>query len=164
MSYAVVIYLTEYPEIQMLRKKYDPTFDMIGPHITLVFPFPDVQRDKIVEHVSSIAKISKPFDFRLHGLRKSNDNWLFLTVDEGRDKIIKLHDKLYTSFLKKHLRAGFIPHVGIGKFDSNKKYRIAFDEAKNLNLDYRCKATCMHLIHLNDHDKIDWTERYELLG
>jgi hypothetical protein len=46
MAYAVVAYpdLEDESKIQEFRKKHDPYFQLIKPHITLVFPFPDMDR------------------------------------------------------------------------------------------------------------------------
>lgn len=98
-------------------------------------------------------------------LDKSFDNWLFLTLTEGNDMILSLHDKLYTGSLKKYLRKDikFIPHIGIGLFKTDKEYEKAENEAKKLNLNYTCKIKSMHLIQLNDDlSKLNWSEEYIL--
>lgn len=70
MVYCIVIYptLKDNSKIQLLRKKYDPTFQLIQPHITLVFPFPETELEKIKKHINKILKNFKPFKVRLTGL------------------------------------------------------------------------------------------------
>ena len=165
MVYAIVIYpdLQNDSKIREFRKKYDPHFQLINPHITVVFPFPDIEKEKIKSHISKIIKKHNGFSLRLKGLVKSFDNWLFLTMKEGNDKIVKLHDQLYTGILKEHLREDieFIPHVGLGLFETEEEYKKAENEAKNLNLDYKCKVKSIHLIHLKDDlSEIDWSKEY----
>ena len=167
MKYAVVIYpeLEDASKIQELRRKNDPYFNVIAPHITLVFPVPEMDRDAIVNHVTEILRDFAPFNIRLKGLTKSFDNWLFLCVEEGNEKIIELHDRLYTGMLEKHLRTDiqYIPHIGLGLFETDKEYRIAESRARTLNLDYESRIRSIYIIHLKDDlSEIDWTKELPL--
>ena len=167
MKYAVVIYpeLEDASKIQELRRKNDPYFDVIGPHITLVFPVPEMDRDAIVNHVTEILRDYVPFNIRLKEFTKSFDNWLFLCVEEGNEKIIELHDRLYTGMLEKHLRTDiqYIPHIGLGLFETDKEYRIAERRAKTLNLAYERRIRSIHIIRLKDDlSEIDWTKELPL--
>jgi len=167
MVYALVVYpdLEDDSKIQGLRKKYSPYYSAIKPHITLVFPFPDMDREEIENHVSKILKNFTQFDLRLVGLIRSFDNWLFLGIEEGNDKIVELHDQLYTGILREHLRKDieFIPHVGLGLFKTDEEYQKAENEARKLNLDYKCKVENIYLLHLRDEkSEIDWSKEFIL--
>ena len=167
MTYAIVIYpkIEDDSKIQNFRKKYDPYFRLIKPHITLVFPFEDMGKEKINGHLLRTINQFEKFDLRLRGLTKSFDNWIFLTAEDGNDNIIEFHDKLYTGILKSELREDikFIPHIGLGLFENDKKYKMANNEAKNLKLDYKCRVNSVHLIHLKeDMSRIDWSKEYLL--
>jgi 2'-5' RNA ligase len=67
MGYAVVIYpeLEDASKIQELRREYDPYFDVIAPHITLVFPTPEMERAVIVNHISKIVRGFTSFTIKL---------------------------------------------------------------------------------------------------
>ena len=166
MVYVIVIYpnLEDDSKIQELRKKYSPYYNVIKPHITLVFPFPDMDMEEVENHVSKILKNFTQFNLRLVGLVKSFDNWLFLGIEEGNDKIVELHDQLYTGILREHLRKDieFIPHVGLGLFKTDEEYQKAENEAKKLNLNYKCKAKSIYLIHLRDDKSIVWSKEFIL--
>jgi 2'-5' RNA ligase len=167
MVYAVVIYpeLKDDSKIQEFRKKYDPQFKLIKPHITIVFPFSDLEKEKIKIHLSKTIKNFKPFKLRLSGLVKSFDNWLFLIGKDGNNELIELHDQFYTGILKKYLRKDveYIPHIGLGLFKTGEEYSKAETEAKKLNLDYECYVKSVYLIHLKDDlSKIDWFEEFSL--
>ena len=167
MVYVLVVYpdLEDDSKIQGLRKKYSPYYSVIKPHITLVFPFPDMDREEIENHVSKILKNFTQFDLRLVGLVRSFDNWLFLGIEEGNDKIVELHDQLYTGILREHLRKDieFIPHVGLGLFKTDEEYQKAENEARKLNLDYKCKVESIYLLHLRDEkSEIDWSKQFIL--
>jgi 2'-5' RNA ligase len=167
MAYAVVAYpdLEDESKIQEFRKKHDPYFQLIKPHITLMFPFPDTDRKRVEQHVSDVARGFPQFHLKLVGLKKSFDNWLFLLIGEGNDRIVELHDKLYAGMFRRYLREDieFIPHVGLGLFEKDEDYQKAEEEAKRLNLNYECEVKNIHLIHLtDDFSEINWSRRFSL--
>lgn len=157
--------LEDASKIQELRRKHDPYFNVMPPHITLVFPVPEMDRDTIVNHVTGVLRDRVPFNIRLKGLTKSFDDWLFLCVEQGNDKIIELHDCLYTGIFEKHLRTDipYIPHIGLSLFHTDREYQIAEREARTLNLAYKSTIRSIHIIHLNDAlTEIDWTKEFPL--
>jgi len=167
MGYAVVIHLEleDASKIQELRRKYNPYFNVIGPHITLVFPFPEMERDAIVNHVTEILRDFAPFNIRLKGFTKSFDEGLFLLVEQGNEKTIELHDRLYSGIFEKYLRTDipYVPHIGLGLFKTDEEYRIAERKARTLNLAYESTIRSICIIHLNDDlFEIDWTKELPL--
>jgi 2'-5' RNA ligase len=147
-------WLPEEP-IASFRRAHDPTVDIVGSHLTLVFPVPvSVGRDVFREHVHEVVSRTPPFDIRLRGLEKSWDHWLFLLVAEGREEVIALHDALYTGILRPYLwtERPYVPHVGLGLFVDERdaddllelrqrrldpaRFEKALREARNLELDY----------------------------
>ena len=107
--------------IQSLRIKYDQAhYNILRPHITLVFPFEDVAENELIEHVQAIASKTTPLRFVLRGAalvyNHFEDCWhVFLIPDEGNSRILKLHDRLYTGILadKWLLKVPYIPHITI---------------------------------------------------
>jgi hypothetical protein len=115
--------------IEAFRRKYDPFVDNWRPHIPFVFPVPSnkVKEEEFMQHVRAVLKNWKPFPIRISGFRKSWDHWLLLLLKEGNDKVIALHDELYTGILTPYLRKDikFIPHIGIALFvRKNSGYNI----------------------------------------
>ena len=121
--------------IESFRKKYNPNdFKKIAPHISLVFPVDDIDPDAFTDHIRRMASRTAIIDFIIRGtvMVKGVDGhpwYLFLTPDEGCSKIEKLHDRLYTGFLKKHLRLDipFMPHMTIGIFDDKQACKETAD-------------------------------------
>jgi len=120
MYYVLLIY----PEVDAdlvgrIRRRYDPTVDVIGPHITVVFPVPEsVGRERLISHVQPVAGDCRPFEIRLGGLRRSRDHWLFLTLTQGSESARRLHRLLHTGVLAEFRVADrdFVPHLGLGHF------------------------------------------------
>lgn len=105
--------------IEQLRRRYDPTVDLIAPHIPLLFPVPDtVSVDALTAHISPIVASWRPFPIHIRGLYQSWDHWLFLTLQEGNREVIRLYHTFYSGILRAYRRTDieFVPHIGLGLF------------------------------------------------
>jgi 2'-5' RNA ligase len=155
--------------INKLRQKYDPTYNLIASHLTLLFPIPaSLGKDRIINHIETVLKNLQSIKIRFGGFRKSWDHWLLLTLTEGNAEIRKLYIELYTGFLLEYRREDieFIPHIGLGLFIKNNSeydlknpkelifdeetYQHALLEAESLNLDLQCTVDNIELVELND--------------
>ena len=154
----MVYSLVHYPDIDtkrvnQLRRKYDPQVELIQPHITLMFPVASlIGEETLVNHLRAVLSDKHPFPIHLQGLDKSWDHYLFLLVDEGKDALADLHAHIYTGVLTdlRQTDLAYVPHVTLGMFGDNiNEYDKALDEAKRLNLDYRCVVDKLHLIKLD---------------
>lgn len=155
----------EYSQINEIRNKFDANSKFIDPHIAVVFPVDSaIGEENLISHISSAVKKINPFPTTISGLEKSWDYYLYLTVQEGRENIVRLHDKLYTGILEKYWfkSVPFTPHITLGFFadrqakfdrsdlDSIKVNQRKFDEAINLatkfNFNYSTAVDNLHLI------------------
>ncbi len=156
--------------INAIRRKYDPTADIVDPHITVMFPVPDeISEEALAQHLTQVLKSWRPFPIRIGGFCKSWDHWLFLTLREGNDDVIRLNRAIYTGILKPYHREDipFIPHIGLGLFvmedaeyDMLNPQQVAFDEvryeaalreAEAARLEYDCLLDRLDLVVLTDH-------------
>lgn len=153
--YAIVFFpKVNVEKLQVFRKKYDPLWNILDPHITMVFPFSGISEEQIVQHLETIAKHIQPFQINMNGFMKSFDDYLFLLVNGGKEKVFVLHDKLYTGILSSYLRSDipFIPHITLGLFRTTANqfekelYTKAYAEAETLGLDIHCIFNNMSLI------------------
>lgn len=86
--------------IQEIRSRYDPLYEHVAPHITLVFPFTsDIRRNEIENHLRNTIGKLQSFKLTLQGISKQEGNYLFLNVIEGAEQLIELHKRLYTDVL-----------------------------------------------------------------
>lgn len=81
-------------------------------------PLPEVSAISLMEHIENIIKNTLIFPVHFKGLRKTDDNCIFLMVDQGNEEIIQLHDKFYSESFATYLPTEypFIPHTTIGDF------------------------------------------------
>ena len=168
MMYALVHYPNvDTRHINQLRIKYDPQAKLIEPHITLMFPVSESIGDKdLIHHLKSILSNWQTFPIHLQGLQISSDDHLFLLIQEGNSRVIRLHDEIYTGILTDYWRKDlpFVPHLTLGvlKKESN-EYSLVFEEAKRLDIDYYCMLDKLHLVKVNDdRSKIIWSKELTL--
>ena len=120
-------------EINSFRQRYDPSWKIIAPHITILFPVSGISKSQAIAQLGSIAKATKSFPLSLHGLIKSFDDYLFLQVGSGSQEIIDLHHRLESemniSDLTRDIK--FLPHLTLGYFrgKNNEFDKIAYDKA-----------------------------------
>jgi 2'-5' RNA ligase len=122
--------------IHELRKKYDPLHNLIPPHITLVFPCKsNITTEELTLHMKQVLAGEKPFSIKLTGITGEGNSYLFLNVKEGNDRIIRLHDKLYSGMLKEFLYRKVIyhPHLTVGMISDEEQFELALNATEDFN-------------------------------
>ncbi|MFH1917347.1 MAG: 2'-5' RNA ligase family protein [Nanoarchaeota archaeon] len=138
-------------KVREIRKVYDPQYQLVKPHVTLVFPFTGIPEDVLDTHIKGSLKGISGFSMRLKGIMKSpKEYYLYLLVDEGKKEILNIHDKLYTKLLKRRTDIPYIPHVTIGVFSSKKEIDNAYEEIKKRRLDFSCLVKGVYLLTVAD--------------
>lgn len=126
--------------IDEIRGKYDPLESHVRPHITLVFPFSsDIEFSELKNHLKNVLSLIEPFRVVFKGITpvKSFGNYLFLNIENGRDEIIELHKRLYRGMLEAYhpqwlKSGGYLPHMTVGKIESEEEYKLAIEETKEI--------------------------------
>ena len=135
--------------IEDIRRRYDPAFRSVPPHVTLVFPFTsDMPTDTLRRHIEVALLGVEPVPLCLSGVsvRKDFGNYLLLDVHRGRNKLIEVHRRLYTGLLAPYLpqwRRSFDPHLTIGKIEDDAAFERAWQEVRGLQAEFR---TCVREI------------------
>ncbi|WAH38773.1 2'-5' RNA ligase family protein [Alicyclobacillus dauci] len=120
--------------IDRLREKYDPLFHLIQPHVTLVFPFASgVPAESLRQHVKLSVRGLSPFEIVLRGVTGVDGEYLFLNVKVGNDRIIELHDRLYSGILAQHLNrtVTYSPHLTVGRINDKGIFELALAETEH---------------------------------
>lgn len=107
--------------IQQIRKENDRLFNLIAPHITIVFPFKDeIKNEILIKKIKTVLKNFKKFKVVFRGISLSDDNYIYLNCIEGYEQLVKLHDEIYNNILPFHLKKDikYIPHITLGQSDN----------------------------------------------
>lgn len=123
--------------IEAIRKKYDPLYNLVKPHITLVFPFQDkISNIELEKKLEECLIETKPFKLILQGINRQKDNYgnyIFLSVKKGERQIINIHKNLYMNIWGQEKNERYVPHMTVGKLQSEEKMIKAYEEIKDLN-------------------------------
>src|SRR5690625_3157531 len=101
MYYGVAIFPSKHiqDEANALRKRYDPRYDLIPPHITLksAFKADATLREKMIIELDKIAKETKPFTIHVNKVRTFAPvtNTIYFKV-EPTPELSKLHEQMYS--------------------------------------------------------------------
>ncbi|MGG3887396.1 2'-5' RNA ligase family protein [Brevibacillus panacihumi] len=140
--------------IQSVRKKYDPLYTCISPHITLVYPFEsDITNTDLHHHVKQAVTGFQPFLIRLEEITASNDHYLFLNVKQGNDQIIALHDKLYTGPLvtyRSYMHT-YLPHLTVGRLKHEHDVEEALKDTRSFNHRFETRVSQV-IVERIDHN------------
>jgi hypothetical protein len=112
----------DFDMIQSIRKQHDTKyFDIVSPHITLVFGTEKLTAEELTTHVRENLHGFKPFKLSFDTAKLVEDDTkqfhhAFLIPSSGYEEIREIHDILYTGEMESELRHDipFIPHLGIG--------------------------------------------------
>lgn len=136
---AIVIFIKNKKKIDKIRIKYDPYFKKFKTHITIVYRFRKKKEEILYNHIRNAIKEIKSFKITLQGYGISEkEHYLYLSIKEGRQNVMKLHKALNSGILKnvknkKVLR--YIPHLTLGIFKTKKELNKARRELpKNLKV------------------------------
>ncbi|MFD3450214.1 2'-5' RNA ligase family protein [Microbacteriaceae bacterium 4G12] len=105
-------------DIEKIRQKHDPLYNLVPPHITLVFPFEsEISNEQLKQHIIENIKGIDAFNIHADNVVTNHGEYLFLQIKEGKEKIITLHDRLYQGRLQPFLREDipYVPHITVGR-------------------------------------------------
>lgn len=135
--------------VNEIREIYDPVVNNVGPHITLIFPFEsNIKEYELRKWMNLALNDVKCFQLELEGIIKISSDaslYLCLQVKKGKDEIREIHSRLYSGILKEYRpewlnRMEFIPHMTVGKFNSEEELNIAYKKIGNMKERFHSKV------------------------
>jgi len=144
--------------IQQLRAEHDrDNYDLIDPHLTLVFPAEGIMEGDFFGHIEAVSDRYAIIPFILRGAvvfkGSFDDHWyLFLVPEEGFTDLVKLHDALYTGLLEEELRADipYIPHITVGVSDNADVCRGIADNINEARITIKGQLATIDILRLED--------------
>lgn len=132
------------------RKRFDPHYSLIAPHITLKDAF-EADTSEIEDIIEKAGKISLQYQpFKLKVLKTSTfqpvTNTIYLKV-EPVPELEGLHDSLNKEeFGGSASPYSFVPHITIGQKLSDQEHSDVFGQMSMLDLTHEEEATEFHLV------------------
>jgi 2'-5' RNA ligase len=122
--------------VKRFRSRWDPLAAAVPAHITVAFPF------EWAGPVSGLAEALQPvligcssFALELSNPTVWEDEYLFLLVGEGRDRVSQLQSSIYRQVLRGAQRPSrFVPHMTVGRHADKVALRVGISEAAEMDL------------------------------
>ena len=144
--------------IEAIRAEHNRAdFEIIRPHVSLVFETAIMTCDKLLEHMTPVAASAQPFDLTFRAVMLmpgivSAETFLFLVPDEGLSAAMLLLDRLYTGMLssERRLDIPYIPHITIGRFDDPGACKALADDLMSQPIEIRAPVEAIELVEFGD--------------
>lgn len=132
------------------RKRYDPHYDVICPHIKLteIFYADSDQMGKIHQFLRQVANETAPFTVKHHkvGHFHPTNNVIYLAIQD-EEPFIALQRKLYASpYMSTERLYSYVPHLTIGQKLSDDELHDVYGQLRMKKLELEYTADCFHLL------------------
>lgn len=120
MQYGIVVFPSKaiQDEANALRKRYDPHYPKIPPHITLksAFQMDDGTRDQVIQELKKIANKVNPFTIQIPKVRSFAPvtNTVYFKV-EATPELVFLFDEMHHGIFPDNNEHSFVPHITIAQ-------------------------------------------------
>jgi 2'-5' RNA ligase len=152
MKYGIAIFPSKkiQDEANSYRKRYDPHYPLIPPHITLkeAFEADDSTIDELVPELKRVANEMEPFNIRINKVSSfvPVTNTIYLKVEPEED-LDKLYEKLHTGKFPQNKNFNFVPHITIGQKLLDDEYSDIFGRMKMRSFKFEEKVDRFQLLY-----------------
>jgi 2'-5' RNA ligase len=149
-----------FDRIDQLRRRFDPLASRIAPHISLVFPFEsDLSVDRLRAHMQQVMEGMAPFPVQLRGITGHDGEYLFLNVVRGNNRLIDLHDRLYSGPLAAYLMPEYPyhPHVTVGRLADRAEFSQGLAIAREVRVTFQTVVREIATVRIESDGEI-WEE------
>jgi 2'-5' RNA ligase len=131
-KYAVVIFLPHELDLLIapLRERYDPIYNKVSSHLTLVFPFESTRSiDDLVETIREVIGQKNPFDIELESIGDfyPRSPFIYWRTKDNRH-LHELYIELYLKLGMPIPRKNYIPHVTVAREISDHRVVMVKDK------------------------------------
>jgi 2'-5' RNA ligase len=136
--------------VNSYRKRYDPHYALVPPHLTLKTAF-EASEDEVKMIAQELRKTSedaKPLKISIKKVSSFSpvNNVIYLKV-EPTEELQELHEKLHTGSLNSHPEYSFVPHITIGQNLSDDEHSDVLGSIKMLDIQHEEVIDRFHLLY-----------------
>ncbi|WAA13091.1 YjcG family protein [Fervidibacillus halotolerans] len=136
------------------RKRYDPHYSLIPPHLTLKSAFESSEEElgKISTELERISKKYGPFPLKTTKISSFYpvNNVIFFKVEPVAE-LEGLFDDLHSSFFGNPPEYTFVPHITIGQNLSNSEHADVYSQLRLLKIEHEETIDRFHLLYQLDN-------------
>jgi 2'-5' RNA ligase len=140
------------------RKRYDPHYRLIPPHITLkeAFNANDDDIKVLADECKKIAQETKPFALRVYKVSSFHPvtNTIHLKVEKNNELVI-LNEKLHAGKFTEEFKYSFVPHITIGQKLSDDEHGDVLERLKMMNINHEETVDRFQLLYQLEDEQ--WT-------
>jgi 2'-5' RNA ligase len=160
MKYGIAVFPEKKVQViaNSYRKRYDPHYSLIPPHITLkqAFEMDNGELPRAIDHLDQVAQETPPFEARLlkvSTFHPTNNVIYFSIADPAPFK--SLHEKINRGCLQNEESYDFIPHLTIGQSLSDDELHDVYGSLRMSKFDLTTQVDRFHLLYQLDNGS--WT-------
>lgn len=152
MKFGVVIFPSK--KLQDLansyRKRYDPHYALIPPHLTLknAFEASEDEANQFAEKLRQVASNFSPFTLQTSKISSFYpvNNVIFLKVDPS-EELKQLYTEINGEFAGQKQEYPFVPHITIGQKLSNDEHSDVFGALRMTHINHEENIDRFHLLY-----------------
>jgi 2'-5' RNA ligase len=122
------------------RKRYDPNYALVPPHVTLKSGFETSEENlkSIVQELHRIAADVQPFTLNVYKVSSFHpvNNVIYLGV-QPTPELEELHNRMHAGALLSERDYAYVPHITIGQELSNDEHSDVLSSLKMLNINHQ---------------------------
>lgn len=132
------------------RKRYDPHYALIPPHLTLKAPFEGPEEDAkgMAEKLHSVAKRFAPVNVHVSKFSSFHpvNNVIYLKVEPSTE-LTDLHEAIEALDLGAKSEYSFVPHITLGQRLSNDEHSDVYGTLKMQKVNHEEVVDRFHLLY-----------------
>ncbi|MBL4952426.1 YjcG family protein [Neobacillus sp. YIM B02564] len=132
------------------RKRYDPHYALIPPHLTLMSAFEATEEDaaQFAEKLQQTARNNHPFILKTSKISSFYpvNNVIYLKV-EPVDELMNLHAEINKQWAEQKNEYAFVPHITIGQKLSNDEHSDVFGALRMTKFNHEEMVDRFHLLY-----------------
>ncbi|WP_100330614.1 YjcG family protein [Bacillus xiapuensis] len=133
------------------RKRYDPHYSLIPPHLTLKGPFEADESDleKLVSQLKAVSQKHQPFSYHISKVKSFQplNNVIYFKVEPNKE-LTALHEDLHhEEMIGGPAQYTYVPHVTIAQGLSNAEHADVYNSLNMLAVNQEEQVNRFHLLY-----------------
>jgi 2'-5' RNA ligase len=160
MKYGIALFPSKQLQdlVNSYRKRYDPNYALVPPHLTLktAFEASEAEMKTMSEELRKIAQATNPLTISIKKVSSFSpvNNVIYLKV-EPTEELSELHEKLHTGPLNSQPEYSFVPHITMAQKLSDDEHSDVLNRLKMTNFSHEEVIDRIHLLYQLENET--WT-------